>query len=191
MEQLLSVPCFRQCGLVPWRGDLFADVAVPAPTEQWQASAVDLTTLTAQQRHDEQWEADRLVVYTDGSARNLAYPTLARAGWGVFVGEGHPCTQRGRVETVSQTSYRAEVRALAQALDVTTAPVLLVSDCATAVRQLQQILDDHAAGQPSPLPSEEQAFWSISRPVCRGALKGSARSAGPRGTSQAKQLNVR
>ena len=55
-------------------------------------------------------------VYTDGSAIHGTSRELARAGWGVFYGPSSPHNHSSKLHGPTQTSYRAEVRALLHAV---------------------------------------------------------------------------
>ena len=59
----------------------------------------------------------RICVYTDGSCKLPRHNPLAHAGWGPAVSsESNPYNQSGPLRDTVQTSYRAELRAIAQAL---------------------------------------------------------------------------
>ena len=85
----------------------------------------------------------RLCLYTDGSCKYPKHPTFAHAGWGIAAsphyGDSNHC---GPVKGIIQTSYRAELRAVAQVVALYKCPVLICSDCKAVVNQLQQYLDD-------------------------------------------------
>ena len=82
-------------------------------------------------------------IYTDGSCQPPRHPKLAHAGWGIaFSYKPEDCDQSGAVKGSVQTSYRGELRAIAQALAVVKCPVLICSDCKSIVDQLQRYLDN-------------------------------------------------
>ncbi len=59
-----------------------------------------------------------LVLWIDGACRDNGKPS-ARASWGVYFGPGSRYNARGRLPPeFSQTSFRAEIEALSQALDI-------------------------------------------------------------------------
>ncbi|KAI0016397.1 ribonuclease H-like protein [Xylariomycetidae sp. FL0641] len=70
------------------------------------------------QRHVVETDRRTLVVHIDGACRDNGKPT-ARAAWGVFVGPNSLYNAYGRLDpNLLQTSSRAEIEALGQALDI-------------------------------------------------------------------------
>eukprot|EP00972_Heterocapsa_arctica_P003628 541649-Heterocapsa_arctica.AAC.1 len=59
-------------------------------------------------------------VSTDGGAVHLADPRLRRAGWGMWVSEGHPLNCYGVVPGIEQTAGRAELFAAVRVLERTS-----------------------------------------------------------------------
>ena len=63
----------------------------------------------------------------------------ARAGFGVFWGDGSPFNGGYALEGVVRTAQRAEVRALAKVLQGAVVPVVVISDSHNTVRTMQQL----------------------------------------------------
>ena len=72
----------------------------------------------------------RICIYTDGSCKLPRHNMLAHAGWGLAVSsENNPYNQSGPLRDTVQTSYRAELRAIAQALAICKCPCIIIPDC--------------------------------------------------------------
>ena len=66
---------------------------------------------------------------------------MARAGWGVYYGDGSPRNTARKLKGAIQTSYRAEVRAVLHAVAGARENTMVVIDCKAVVRLLQSLLD--------------------------------------------------
>ncbi len=80
-------------------------------------------------------------MFTYGSALFPSHRILRRAGWGIYDGTRHPLNDCGMVATRSQTSYRGEVCAIANALTRSTDRLHIHSESEVAVRQFEQLLE--------------------------------------------------
>ena len=65
--------------------------------------------------------------WTDGSARKGTDSVCRRAGWGVRFSSGDE--RLGPLKSESQTVYRAELRAMVEAIEATTGSIRVVTDC--------------------------------------------------------------
>ena len=81
-------------------------------------------------------------VFTDGSCHEGDNAHLARAGWGVFYGEGSPYNFAAALDGPVQTSYRAELKAVVHVLRQVISPTLIMCDCQSVVNTLNRILDE-------------------------------------------------
>ena len=94
---------------------------------------------------------DRIAVYTDGSCALAKIETLAHAGWGVTFG-AKACSFNtcGRLVSTIQTSYRAELRAIAHVLAVSKSCMLVLCDCKSIVNTLKAFQNDGIRRDNSP-----------------------------------------
>ena len=82
-------------------------------------------------------------IYTDGSCLRPRSKTLAHPGWGVSSGGTADAeTDYGPLNAAVQTNYRAELRAMAQALARCKCMVVIYSDCNTIVKQINRYRAD-------------------------------------------------
>ena len=85
------------------------------------------------------YQDNRLLVYTDGACANQSDPTIRIAGYGVFYYEGSAWNTAKPLYTYTQTSDRAELRALVWAVQWASEPIHVkldneyVSDAAVAL----------------------------------------------------------
>ena len=84
---------------------------------------------------------ERICVYTDGSCAMPKHPYLTHAGWGVAYGNA-ACTQNdcGLLASPVQTSYRAELRGVAQAIARVQCPAVFCVDCKSVVNQANNFM---------------------------------------------------
>ena len=109
----------------------------------------------------------RLVVYTDGSCLFPRHQTLAHAGWGVvYSTTHHDLNEHGPVLSIVQTSYRAEVRAVAQALARCKVDVLVCSDCRSVVNQLQQYIETRQRNATTAAPELWEVIYDLLDASC-------------------------
>jgi ribonuclease HI len=81
-------------------------------------SGVSQLRMNIQGRPELNVRHETLVVHIDGACRGNGTPD-ARATWGVYFGPGSPFNANGKLPTsMPQTSTRAEIEALSQALDI-------------------------------------------------------------------------
>ena len=100
-----------------------------------------------------------LVVFTDGSAVCTASEWLHHGGWGVLTSEKAKTNVHGRLVGHPTTSYRAEVRAILEAISRIGTDACIVCDNQSAIQQLQKILE--CRGQRPTWSSEDECsdFW--------------------------------
>ena len=96
------------------------------------------------------------IVYTDGSAIHGTSRALARAGWGVFYGEGCKHNISSKLHGQVQTSYRAEVRALLHAIQTAGTPICVYVDCQGVVNTINKFVD---SGYVVPTKLNETDLW--------------------------------
>ena len=161
LTELMAKPCWRLCGIAPWNTSADHLVEEIQRTESLAGANPRHSTLDPDQCTDETWNGQRIVAYTDGSSIDIEYSQYIRAGWGIFYGKGHPLNACGPVETRSQTSYRGELRAIAHAINTSSVPIEMVTDCLTIVHQLTSIISAHADGLPPPRQGNAKDLWSI------------------------------
>ncbi len=146
LVELLGKQCFRSCGLVPEDPFLHSSANLPRDDQgQWckPAGHDDGTD-----RHDHappRKRDGRILAFVDGSALYPTDPRRTRAGWGVFVGEGHPLNAHGHLPGRAQSSFRGELAAAVHALATIEGPLHIVSDCQAVVEGVRSIILDGEA----------------------------------------------
>ncbi len=134
LKELLTKPCVRNCGLFPDDQVLHSAQNQPRcdpggfcqrdqPHEEHDPA----------QRGEPRYRDDKILVFIDGSAFHPTDPRRTRAGWGVYVAQGHPLNASGHLPGMLQTSFRAELAAALHALTVVEQPMHMVSDCQAVV----------------------------------------------------------
>ena len=101
-----------------------------------------------------------LAVFTDGSACNTASEWLHYGGWGVFTAQSSPNNVHGHLIGHPTTSYRAEVRALLEAVARTGTDVCIICDNQAAAQQLQKILASKGAVTTWRADDECSDYWA-------------------------------
>ena len=159
----MELPCMKCCGICPDPSP--KDKLTVATYAQEQHDAASLYQLFADSDRQinthcacsphwcitEPDGATRISVYTDGSCQDPK-GKYARAGWGVCFGGDDPFLQDcGPLLSTVQTSYRAEVRAVAQAIARVKTAACIHSDCKSVVQQIHRYLG--TGTRPSNLPS--------------------------------------
>ena len=91
---------------------------------------------------------------------------------GVYYGENHPFNACGRVNSRSQTAYRAELRALAHVVNTATEPTWMVTDCKSAALQLAKMIRARDAGEEVVLPSSNSDIWAAIHAAISAARPG-------------------
>ncbi len=84
----------------------------------------------------------RVLAFVDGSAFSPTDPRRTRAGWGVYVAEGHPLNAHGHLPGLVQTSFRGELAAAIHALATIQGPLHIISDCQAVVEGVRSIILD-------------------------------------------------
>ena len=158
LQTTIETPCVKNCGVIP--DDPYLHSAMNQPKIEnanfCQQLPEEAHNDRGNFRHFENHLNDRLKVYVDGSA---FFPTdwrRTRAGWGVYVADGHPYNTKGFLPGLAQTSYRAELAAVAQAMTVIPDSLHIVSDCQSVVDHVQAVYNED--------PCEETAdldLWKI------------------------------
>ena len=87
--------------------------------------------------------------YTDGSTINGKSPILARSGWAVYAAEDSKFNTSRMLYGPSQSTYRAELRAVLHVARYTDINVFVKSDCKSVVNTTNDIL----RGEPKTLES--------------------------------------
>ena len=162
MRALLRTPCVKHCGIIPDDPVLCSSAIQPKEDRgTWlrrpREPQVGEERSTNGDHHDgQQFEEDKLMVFVDGSAYNSDDWRRARAGWGMYISPEHPLNAHGPLPGLKQTSYRAELAAVAHALTVVDRPVHVVSDCRSIVDDVEAILLGIET-----IDSEDNDLWDI------------------------------
>ena len=85
---------------------------------------------------------DKMVVFTDGACSDQGRLDLARAGYGVFYGDGHPWNESFILHGCYQASDRAELAAVTRVLVMQSGemPIWIKSDNESVVNTANDIL---------------------------------------------------
>ena len=143
ISQQILLPCFRNCGIMNGTDDVKkAHSELPGDANDryndFDPDQMVMPTANTQWKCiDDQWY---IVVYTDGSAFNPTSKYLARAGWGVFYANDSEYNKSGPLYGPTQSSYRAEVRAILEVVRTAIHHTIIYSDCDTAVKTTNQII---------------------------------------------------
>ena len=159
LRYLLTLPCLRSCGIVP--DDLGLDEAhAELPTEQHY----DLFHSHPFDASNCWYEGGYIRCFTDGSCLYPRHFLLARAGYSVFFGPNHPNNITAPLKGPSQTSYRAELRAILAAIRTCPHPLWITTDCMAVKDTAQAIID----GLPLPKGVCDRDLWDHLIPLLRG-----------------------
>ena len=107
--------------------------------------------------HEGRW---LIAVFTDGSAYCTASEWLAHGGWGVHT-PGADYNTAGHLAGAPITSYRAEARAMLDAVTRAAEPICVICDNKAAVKNLQAIFDTQGAKQTWHNNDECADFWRL------------------------------
>ena len=102
----------------------------------------------------------RLVVFTDGACSDQSDPSLRRAGYGVFYGDGHPWSASIPLAGYSQTSDRAELRAALYALENAREPTEIRSDNEYTVKGIAAYIAYRHSMGPLPKYTANLDLWA-------------------------------
>ena len=131
--------CMRCCGLLPVDYTIGLSSRRPRqkPTElEAEVEVIDLTRDSSEDgstaprtgQYRELTINGRIVVYTDGAARNNQHKLLRYSGCGAYWGPGHPFNVSAPIEGVEQTNNRAELAAVVTTLQIEVRPVEVRTD---------------------------------------------------------------
>ena len=159
IRELLNTTCFKLCGICPANSELLmkaARIDVPNPHREPCTEAElyhgeeNATTLKA-------GEIVYSKVYTDGSCREGNMPCVARAGWGVFYAHDSPHNFSAPLDGPTQTSYRAELKAVLHVVRKAVTPTIIMCDCQSVVKTLANYIENGT----KPDNLREQDLWDI------------------------------
>ena len=136
------------------------------PSEAKQLAALRHTQEVLPVLHAPPSQAQRIALFTDGSATGERYVFLRRASWGVVLATDWAFTTvaAGRLPGCLQSAARAEVFALWQAVQwaqVYDCTVEIWSDCAVALRRMQSLLD---GSRPDPTWANRDLWYWVACP---------------------------
>jgi len=143
LNAVLNNSTFRITGICP--DDLMAlatdtkkrDVeAVRETTPEYKKTINYLTEDLVYEEHDGKFYA---TAYTDGSLLDPNVDNFQRAGWGFYVGPGHPANESKPLETSNPSVFRAELRAIMHAIQVCAIPTMVRTDCKAAFLLVERI----------------------------------------------------
>ena len=153
IEEILRVPAFRHCGICNLNPRIY-DHANKL-SEEVDPIFEDCRRLNVSSYvHD---VAVRDDIYTDGSATGTELRITARAGWGLFSSTDPPLTTYGRLFGPIQTSSRAELRAIVEALYRAGRPACIYSDCKYVVDACHALARDGLVSEDWP----DQDLWAL------------------------------
>ena len=105
-------------------------------------------------------EKQYIAVFTDGSAYCTASEWLSHGGWGVFTPRAEENTA-GHLTGQPCTSYRAEGRAILDAVTRAAKPICVICDNQSAVRNLEAIINAEGKERTWRETDECADFWEI------------------------------
>jgi len=108
-----------------------------------------------------------LAVFTDGSVKCAASEWLAYGGWGLHVAEDAQCNVYGHLIGSPVTSYRAETRAMYEAIVRAGETICVICDNAAVVSQMQKILCNRGEFQSWRNDDECADFWDAIAKIIR------------------------
>jgi exonuclease III len=140
--RLLSLPCVRNCGILP-ESTYFKNGGAKLPSQACRFAQLNtpIDRLSVHDRNILQYDsAGRVKIYTDGSATHPGDRRRRRAAWACFAGQGHEWNVSGPVSDTCQTVYRAELLAIKHAMAAAVVPTRIVTDCKSISDQLADAL---------------------------------------------------
>ena len=162
IEEIQRNNCFRHTGIPPTDPEA-PKWAAARPTE----SSIDVHHTEAEKilpTEDAVWvegaNGKILAVFTDGSAALTNTEWLSHGGWGVYISAKARTNRGGHLVGWPVTSYRAEVRAMVDAIARAEVRVCVISDNQAAVHTLQAIMKNPASpNQPWKNSDECADYW--------------------------------
>ena len=162
IEEIQRNNCFRHTGIPPTDPEA-PKWAAARPTE----SSIDVHHTEAEKilpTEDAVWvegaNGKILAVFTDGSAALTNTEWLSHGGWGVYISAKARTNRGGHLVGWPVTSYRAEVRAMVDAIARAGVRVSVISDNQAAVHTLQAIMKNPASpNQPWKNSDECADYW--------------------------------
>ena len=166
--------CLGKCGLVPegWEPACVEEVQKEdAPELLTKTRAMEVIDLTldeeapeeyaeAARRYGETWVQGRVVVYTDGAARDNQFRALCRAGVGAFWSEGHPFNVSQQLQGPVQTNNRAELVAVIRVMEIELRPLEVRTDSAYVQNGFHKYMRDW----------KRNGWQKKGRPICNSDL---------------------
>ena len=137
--------CLWECGLVPSEA---TRVPISEPMRQCDERR--------EPGHLAEWLHDTgqvIEAWTDGSCSDQAVEVLRRAGWACVFPDWAGATTSAPLAGRVQLSFRAELRAVVHAAEITAGRVHVVSDCWAVVTGACAVL------RGNPVPSEHRDLW--------------------------------
>ena len=86
-------------------------------------------------------------------------PVFARSGFGVFVGTGSPANHNAMLQGASQSTYRAELRAIVHVLKHLATDIKIISDCKSVVQGMQNLLDGDSINK----GNDDEDLWELAK----------------------------
>jgi len=114
--------CFSCCGV------LCDETVIDVPPDDAQPPQVEPETEVLTFHLEEEFIADRVVVYTDGACRHNQIAALRRAGYGAWWADYHPANVSKPLPGHVQTNNRAELAAVLNVLQCEHRNVLIKTD---------------------------------------------------------------
>ena len=149
LDRLILLPCLRLCGICPhpdtqmpqfsWNDEYEKDLQHLHQRLGEIGNSADFETLNLLR-----WQTvngkEYVKCYTDGSCLYPTDPYLAIGGWALFFHNGCMKNSSAPLRTPVQSSYAAELRAIAEAIVSATRPLIVYCDCQSIVKQLNRFL---------------------------------------------------
>ena len=135
MVELLKKPCVYNCGVVP-ETQFFIDGSAPLPSICPQQRKENIPRHRHTETHQNRLERDheeRVLAFTDETARNPDDRRRRRPAWGTYYADDHPWNECGLVAGGMQTVFRAEPTAVSHVVRAATEPTHIACECESVV----------------------------------------------------------
>ena len=146
VQETINLTCFQHCGICPEQDEIIEARKQRDTYDNDLHAAIDITKIIdgSQPGVRLEWhESTRyVIVYTDGSLVNGKSFWRSSAAWAIFVAPGHAANKGCKLVHDVQCNYRAELRAVVEAMRYAADPVWVKSDRLGVVDLVQAIIDD-------------------------------------------------
>ena len=146
LDDIIGLQVFRHCGICPDDPVVCrirqernqCDLSLQQPTVIEDCFKYDIHGA----RYHQEGEHDYIIVYTDGSKANGHSYWLMQAGWSIYVAPNCDGNVSEKLQGSTVDVFRAELRAITEAIRRSGIPTWIRSDCLSAVNMVNDVLDN-------------------------------------------------